>query len=390
MRRANLIIFVLFLLVAAGVVASQYVFKWSKGSFLNPEPPINITVLYSSELRKWVEPATDDFNSKNNKVGGQTVHVGIQVMDDGEAMRNILNGSQSPTVWIPASAIWVNLLNNQWRSNHQADLILRSGEYGTAPLALTPMVFVMFKERADAFTKKYPNPDWKAIQEAITTPGGWQALGGSPDWGTVKYGQTDPHISNAGLLAVTLATYTYFNKTTGLTSADLDNSDYQKWLDGLASGLVADAPPTAEQQMDDMLRYGPSRYDVVSIYESLVAQQIKNAPTRFGDRLSVFYPHLNIWSDHPYSILVSDQSSAEEKDAALLFEKYLYSPPVQVQALNVGFRPANPDVPLLNNDQNNPFNRYQQEGLQKSIPRTVLADTPPGDVLTRLQTKLER
>ena len=389
MRRINLIIFVLFLLVAAAVVGSQYIFKWSRGSFINPEPPINISMLYSSELRKWLEPAADAFNSQNHKVGGQTVHVDLEVMDDGDAMQNIVNGNRKPTAWIPASTTWVNLLNNQWRANHQSDLILRSGEYGTAPLALTPMVFVMFKERADALTKNGRQVDWNEIQKAITTPGGWKDLGGNPDWGGVKYGQTNPSTSNAGLLALALATYSYFNKTSGLTTGDLDNPDYNKWIDGLASGLVADAPPTAEQQMDDMLRYGPSRYDVVSIYENLVAQQIKNAPQRF-EELRVFYPHINIWSDHPFSILVSEDSSAEQKDAALLFEKYLYSPPVQQQALNVGFRPANPDVPLITNDPNNPFNLYKSQGLQLNIPRTVLADTPSGDVLNRLQDTLGR
>ena len=99
MRRINLIIFVLFLLVAAAVVGSQYIFKWSRGSFINPEPPINISMLYSSELRKWLEPAADAFNSQNHKVGGQTVHVDLEVMDDGDAMQNIVNGNRKPTAW---------------------------------------------------------------------------------------------------------------------------------------------------------------------------------------------------------------------------------------------------------------------------------------------------
>ena len=389
-RRANLIVFILFLLVAAGVVAAQFILGRSKGTFLNPQPPLTVSVLYSSELTLWLEPSTNAFNSEKHKVGEQEVQVTLEKMDDGDAMRRILSTPNQPTVWIPASTIWVNLLNNQWRSNNQSDLILRSGEYGTAPLVLTPMVFVMYKERADAFVKKFSNVDWKEIQQAVTTAGGWGDLGGDPDWGRVKYGQTDPHTSNAGLLAATLASYTYFNKTTGLAYADLDDKGYQDWIRGLANGLVADAPPTAEQQMVDMLRYGPSRYDVVSIYENLVAQQIKNAPGRFEQELRVFYPRTNIWSDHPYSILAGQSSSAEQKDAALLFEKYLYSPTVQNQALKAGFRPANPDVPLLTNDADNPFNIYKSQGLQPRIARTVLADTPPGDVLTRLQSSFER
>jgi len=143
--------------------------------------------------------------------------------------------------------------------------------------------------------------------------------------------------------------------------------------------------------MDDVLRYVSSKYDVVSIYESLVAQQIKNAPGRFGTDLKVFYPRVNIWSDYPYSILVGDNSTAEEKDGALLFRNYLYSVPIQEQTLRAGFRPSNPDVPLLtNNDPDNPFNLYKNAGLEINIPRTTIADTPSGDILNRLMTFLKR
>ena len=390
MRRRNLIVFTLFLLIAAGVVASQFMFRWSRDTFLNPSPPLNISVLYSSELRAWLQPAAEEFNRQNNKLAGQRVQVELEAVDDGQAMRSIANGERTPTAWIPASTIWVNLLNNQWRANHQTDLLLRSGEYGTTPMVLTPMVFVMYADRADTFIKSKSTIDWQQIQQAVTAPGGWKDLGGPEEWGRVKYSQTKASTSNAGLLAVTLATYSYFNKTGGLTSGELDNDGYRTWMDGLASGLVADTPPTAEQQMDDVLRYGASRYDVVSIYESLVAQQIKNAPGRFGTSLKVFYPRLNIWSDYPFSILMSEQSTAEQKDAASLFMRYLYSREVQEKALLAGFRPANPDVPLLTNDPNNPFNRYKDAGLDIRIPRTVIADTPTGEVLSRLMNVLER
>jgi hypothetical protein len=387
--RRNLIIFVIFLLIAGGVVASQFIFKWSGGTFVNPPPPLNISILYSSELDSWLQPATDAFNKGNHKIGEQTVQVTLEALDDGDAMHAILGGSKTPTAWIPASTIWVNLLNSQWRANHPNDLLLRSGEYSATPMVLTPMVFVMFAERGDIFSKARA-VDWKEIQSAVTDPGGWKSLGGPEEWGRVKYSQTNPSNSNAGLLAVTLATYAYFNKTTGLTQNDLNNTDYEQWIAGLASGLVDNAPPTAQQQMDDVLRFGPSKYDVVSIYESLVVQQIKNAPGRFGTQLKVYYPKLNIWSDYPFSILVGDTTTADEKDAALLFEKYLYSSPVQQQALTIGFRPANPDVALLTNDPNNPFNLYKNAGIDIKIARTVIADTPQGDVLNRLMTEFTR
>ncbi|MDQ6695095.1 MAG: substrate-binding domain-containing protein [Chloroflexota bacterium] len=389
MLKRNLAFFLLFLAVAAGVVGSQYLFGWSKGSFLNPTPPLEISVIYSPELDVWLQPATDAFNAQKHKLGGAVVHVSIEAVEDGEALRSIDGGKRNPTAWIPASSIWVNLLNSQWRGNHESDLLLRSGEYGTTPMALTPMVIVMYAERADAFTRKYPEVGWNQIQQAVSSPGGWADLG-HPEWGQVKYSQASPTNSNAGLLAAALATYSYFGKTGGLTGADLDKADFRKWIGGLESGLVADAPPSAQQQMDDLLRYGMSRYDVVSIYESLVAQKANDANLRFGTTLKVFYPKVNIWSDYPFSTLMGEGSTADQKDAAILFKKYLYSPSVQQTALNAGFRPSNPDVPLLTNDQNNPFNKYTNIGLNIKIPRTVIADTPSGEVLNSLMRMFQR
>jgi len=399
MRRRNQLAFILFLLIAGGAVVSQFIFKWSKGTLLNPTPDLNITITYSAELKEWLQPAADAFNAQNKKVGDQTVRVGLEAVDDGDAMRDILAGRRKPTAWIPASTIWVNLLNNQWRSTHQADLLLRSGEYAATSLVRTPMVFVMYFDRATAFQQLGKSVDWIDIQAAVTIPGGWGKLGGPDVWGSVKYSQPDPTSSNAGLLAVTLATYTYFTskgtlaitQTATLDSDKLDDQAYREWVAGLAGSLVDTAPKTATQQMENLLAFGQSTYDVVCIYESLVAQRINSATARFGTTLKVFYPSINIWSDYPFSILVSEESTAEEKDAALLFMRYLYSPQVQQGALNAGFRPANPDVPILNNnDANNPFNKYKDAGLQIDIPRGAIADPPSGEVINRLMTVFQR
>src|SRR5215203_7400305 len=109
MRLRNVVIFVLFLLIAGGVVASQLIFQWSPGSLVNPRPPLNISVLYSAELRSWLQPAADAFNAEKKTVGEQVVNVTIETLDDGSALREIVAGRRTPTAWIPASAIWVNL-----------------------------------------------------------------------------------------------------------------------------------------------------------------------------------------------------------------------------------------------------------------------------------------
>jgi ABC-type Fe3+ transport system substrate-binding protein len=393
MRARNVIIFVLFMLVAAGVLLWQFYFHGTLGP-LSPatpaRPPLEVSVLYASELNSWLRPAADAFNQRKVTVEstGQEVRVTLSPMDGGVAMNAILRGEQKPTVWVPEAMLWVNLLNAKWREGHDTDLLLRSGQYQATPLVLTPMVFVMWEERAQVFTQKLGKVDWDTIQQAVNTPGGWAGLGGPAEWGPFKFGETDPLRSNSGLMALTLATYSYHKKSADLTVKDLDDPAYIEWLTGLERGVQQLADSSANQ-MRDMVLYGPGAFDTVAIYESLATEQIKNAEGRWG-KLHVYYPSVNIWSDHPYAILVSDETSAEMKDAALAFEDYLYSPAVQQTALRFGLRPANPDVPILTNDADNPFNKYKDYGFEAAIGRTSLVPAPPGDVLTALQNLFVR
>ena len=389
MRARNILIFVLFMLVTAGVLLWQFYFRGATGPVAQPKAPLEVSVLYASELDSWLRPAAAAFNARKQQVGGQEVHVTLDSMDGGTAMDAILRGQKKPTVWMPEAMLWVNLLNSQWREGHDSDLILRSGQYQATPLALTPMVFVMWEERATVFNQKFGKVDWDTIQQAVHTPGDWAGLGGDPGWGPVKFGQTDPARSNSGLMALTLATYSYHKKTTDLTIKDLDDQQYIAWLTALEKGVQEFANSSASQ-MRDMVVQGPGAFDVVAIYESLATEQIKNAEARWG-KLHVYYPALNIWSDHPYSILVSQETSAEQKDAALAFEDFLYGTEWQNRALTLGFRPANPDVPIQTTDPTNPFNTYKDYGFDpRAVGRTSLVSTPSGPVLTALQNLFVR
>ncbi|MGA2705339.1 MAG: hypothetical protein ABSH35_30170 [Isosphaeraceae bacterium] len=47
-------------------------------------------------------------------------------------------------------------------------------------LALTPMVFVMWQDRRDAFIKKYGKVNFKTIGQAMQEPGGWETIAAQP------------------------------------------------------------------------------------------------------------------------------------------------------------------------------------------------------------------
>jgi hypothetical protein len=391
-RRRNLVIFVLFLVVAVVVVAGVYFgyIRRQRGNILNPPPDLKIQVVYATEEGEWIRAAAERFNQETHIINQQRIVVELVGLDSGDALIQIRDGQLQPTAWSPASMLWVNLLNAEWRTVHGTDLVMRVGQYQATPLVLSPMVFVMWEDRAQVFVPTLGQPDWDTVQQAVTAAEGWKSLGGDANWGYVKFGQTDPVFSNSGLTAVALASYDFHDKTRNLGVDDIVDGQYQAWILPLWRSVVGGYDRTSADLMKNMLLYGPSTYDVIMVYENLVAAQMKNAPGRWGSQLRVFYPQLNLWNDHPFSVLLAEWSSADQKDAALEFQRFLLSEEIQQEALRFGFRPANVDVPVINSDPENPFNQHQEQGLQVQIPRINLVEVPSGEVIRELQTMFNR
>ena len=73
------------------------------------------------------------------------------------------------------------------------------------PIALTPMVFVMWEERYQAFLQKYKVLSFDTINQAIQEKSGWESIAAKPEWGFFKFGHTNPNESNSGLMTLVLA-----------------------------------------------------------------------------------------------------------------------------------------------------------------------------------------
>jgi ABC-type sulfate transport system substrate-binding protein len=133
--------------------------------------------------------------------------------------------------------------------------------------------------------------------------------------------------------------------------------------------------------MTDMVRFGPSRYDLALVYESLAVSQLENAQGRWGN-LKLYYLPTTLWSDHPGAVLQGSWVTPEQRKAARAWLQHLRSREVQEQALRLGFRPADPAVPLKNQDPSNPFNRLGPYGLQLDLPPA--APSPDGAIARNL------
>ncbi|HEY1552417.1 MAG TPA: extracellular solute-binding protein, partial [Kofleriaceae bacterium] len=226
---------------------------------------------------------------------------------------------------------------------------------------------------------------WKAISKAVTSPLGWPAIGGPGKWGFVKLGHTDPTKSNSGLEALYLMSLEYFGKPK-LAVEDLLDAKYQDFVKGIEKGVTKFEASTGTF-MTDMVRFGPSKYDIAVVYESLAISELANAAGRWG-KLKVYYPATTIWSDHPIAVMAGAWVTPAQQTAARQLVAFLRSKPAQQRALEFGFRPADTSVPIVTQDPQNPFTRLAADGITVDVPPA--AETPDGTVVRNLMMMWSR
>jgi len=380
--RAKVVIVLLFIAAAGGIL--WYV---RGGGELPKVPaaistPIEITMLYGTEKREWVEAVAAEFAKQRPDV--KVVLVGKGSL---ESVQSILDGKDKPTVWSPADGLELRLLQADWQTKNRTELFATTGEDAPQPLVITPLVFAIWEDRADVLLKASGGHiSWKAIHKAVASNQGWPAVGGKPEWGFVKLGHTDPVRSNSGLQTLLLMTLDYYGRTSGLQVADVLDPKYQSWIAQLERG-VGHLETSTGTFMADMIRFGPSKYDIAVVYENLAVAQLENAQGRWGN-LRLYYPSVTLWSDHPAALLQAEWVTEPQRKAARAWLAFLRSRPMQERALSYGFRPADPAVPVRTADAQNPFTRYASYGVQIDIP--PVATPPEAPVIRNLLTMWSR
>lgn len=341
-------------------------------------PPGGVTkieFMYSSEKKDWVEATVAAFEQANPDVDVVPVSKGSL-----EAAAAILDGSAKPVLWSPADSLIVNLLAADWQTKYGQRPFPADGDAGPQQLLLSPLVFAVWEDRAKVLMAASGDDglSWKAIHKAVSSPKGWSAIGGKPAWGFVKLGHTDPNKSNSGLQALVLMSLEYYGKTSGLTVEDLLDEKYQTWVKEIERGVPMFEASTGTF-MTDMVRFGPSKYDIAVVYESLAISQLENAQGRWGN-LHIYYPPVTLWSDHPIVQLGGDSVTPAQAKAGRRLIDYLRGHDAQSRALGFGFRPADTSLPIKTADGANPFTRLAPYGLALELPA---ATTPPDGAVIR-------
>ena len=238
----------------------------------------------------------------------------------------------------------------------------------------------VYQSRADALKQKFGDGDWKVINDAAITKGGWPELGGKPEWGFFKLVVPNPRKNVGGLAAMVAAAGEYFDKT-NIGTGDVTDPGFQKWLGELVSSTT-DLSGGSAYTAEDFALFGYSAGDGGQLLEADLLKNMEGIQTRWGEALQIFYPKYVTWFDFPFTIWMGPETTATEKNAALEFQRYLLSPEVQTKAVGDGLRPVNSEVSV--DQPNSPFTRWTDQGVASIVSRTDAMRSPDRDVLLSL------
>ncbi len=340
-----------------------------------------LNFVYSTEKADWMSKVISDFNASNTQVAGKLIQVAANSGGSVELKDSILNGSIKPAAWSPASFLELNQLDAAWKKAHGTEIIYTAGDFITKSLLFSPLVFGVWKERAQILLRKYGSIDWQSISQAIALQS-WSDIGGQSDWGQVKLGQTRPDQSNSGLLSITLQAYSFYKTQRGLTVNQIRDNAFLKYFQSLEGAVQLFGRSSGTYLQNEVIVHGPAAYDIIPIYENLILTNEQEAKSRWTT-LVPFYPALNIISDHPFAILNASWVSDEDKQASKAFRDFLLADASQRKALQSGFRPTNPNIKISDKVTGNPFLNQPSD---VKIPAEILnlAQPPSGDVVDEL------
>jgi Ca-activated chloride channel family protein len=316
---------------------------------------IEFDFLYTSEKQGWIEEVTAQFEAWFHDTHDIEVEVGLTVTGTHDTVNLVLTGVEKPTVWSPASSIWINYINTKWRAlGHDYDVAV-----DWTPLVLSPMVLAGWQSFTEEHTVNGFMDLYRLAQEGID----------------FRYGHPDPLLSNGGTMTVVLEfAEAAGKKPEDLTIEDLMNETVLDIVRTIESKAVAYGKSTgffgawaAEN--------GPAAINFFGIYENVVIDNSLKARNKWDDPLIAIYPASGtLIADHPFVILNGDWVGTWERFAAGQYLLYLLKPDIQELAQIHGFRPASSSVPL-DPAQFSPANGVQFEinvPSLKSLPGEVM------------------
>jgi Ca-activated chloride channel family protein len=336
---------------------------------------VEVSIVYGSEKRAWLEPLVEQYNAEKHQTeDGATIVIEATPMGSIESVDAIISGQIQPTVWSPASSIYVPVANAEWRATHAEDLT----DAKLNDLVLSPVVIAMWEPMARTLGWPDTPIGWSDVAELAISEEGWAEYG-YPEWGEFKFGHTHPDFSNSGISSAIAEVYAGVGKQRGLTLNDLQDEALHRFLTDVESSIIHYGRSTGFFA-DRMFERGPSYLSAAVMYENLVVEQEQKRQSGQSAQLpavAIYPKEGTFWSNHPYAILNAPWVTEEQRAAAEDFEAFLLDTAQQTRAIEFGFRPADPSIPL-----DSPLD--SQHGVDIRQPQTVL-EVPSAEVTAAIR-----
>lgn len=354
--------------------------KGSNGSTPTaPSGAVKVVFHYSPEKEILLKPLIAEFNAKREQVGGKPVFVEGTPSSSGDDEAKLAKGKLELTAWSPASSLWGRLLNYEADKQYVADT--------NASIVRTPLVIAMWEPMAK--TLGYPDKPlgFADILRLARSPKGWAAYG-RPEFGPFKLVHTNPDFSTSGLSAVVAEYYAATGKREGLTVADVTGSKARSTVKSIERSIVHYGDTTLFIA-DQMRKGGPGYASAVAMEEATLLDFNRHRGSQ--PKLVAIYPHEGtFYSDSPFIVLDAPWVTAQQRDGASAFQKFLAEKITPELAAKSGFRPADPDqkptAPITADNGVDPAQPARVLGLPEpkvlaKIKQTWRVDRKPANVL---------
>lgn len=325
---------------------------------------IEILFAYGSEKEEWIKEVTAPFNRSAPKIrNGKVISIQPLATGSGECMEGVLSGTIKAHLVSPASALFIAMANAESRARSGKDLVAE-----TENLVLSPVVIAMWKPMAEALGWGTKPIGWADILSLAKNSQGWGALG-MPQWGRFKLGHTHPEYSNSGLISIIAEVYAAAGKTANLTLEDLGKPEVAGYVQSIEQALVHYGASTGFFGRK-MFAEGPSYLSAAVLYENMVIEFHTGKYRRPFPLVAIYPKEGTFWSDHPAGLVAADWVTAEHREAAAAYLKFLLAKPQQERALAFGFRPGLADLAVTS-----PID--PAHGVDPKEPQTTLEAPSP-------------
>ncbi len=356
-KNTKVLIFIIFISgFFGGYLSTNLIFS------LGQEDVTHIYIIYSSEKASWMTQAYSDFMEdweKNHP--DEKIMIHMHPYGSADSIISILNGEIFPTIWSPASSIWMSYLNTKWKdyTGSEKDIV---DVDEAVKIIYSPIVIATWEE----FNKTNPINGFNDVFDLIA------------EFDVeFKMAHTDPRLSNSGFMTIIMALSAATGKSSeDITMEDLKDEYNQKWLTVFESTAVLYGKSTGFLSRY-MQTQGPNGLNLAFLYENLIVD-ISSKST--GGKIIAIYPEEGtLYSDHPFCILNADWITPKQERIAGKFLEFLNERKTVESALEYGFRPIDTSIPL----DKDVFN-YDKNGITYNLNVTELSVPKDEDALLRI------